>query len=214
MFSKKSRRYLLLFILLLTSLFFVHIIVENELKGRSIQKGIAEDIIRFHVIANSNNLNDQMIKYKVKDALVKELSPWLENAQSKDEVQRILEDKLKNIEEVAMDVLRQNDCKDVISVSLSNSYFPMKAYGAYTFPPGHYDSLRVEIGSAKGENWWCVLFPPLCFIDETYSIVDKETDEQLQFLLTEEEYCEIANGEISIVYKSKLWEMLKSWLSS
>ncbi len=97
-----------------------------------------------------------------------------------------------------------------VTVSLENTYFPLKIYGEYNFPPGYYEALRVQIGSAEGQNWWCVMFPPLCFVDDTYSIVDETSGNKLRHLLTEEEYNSLLNKSTPIKVKFKLWESIKS----
>ncbi len=207
-------RFMLIFIFTFVLIYFVFFLVKSESKARQLQKGIADDIIRFHVIANGNNYNEQLLKYRVKDALVNNLSPLLKDAQSKDQALDIIENRINEIVATANEVLTENGSNNTVSVTITNTYFPLKVYGSYTFPPGNYDALEVKIGKARGENWWCVLFPPLCFVDETYSIVDQETDKQLQFLLTDDEYKEIfSNKDITIKYKFKLWEIFKNFFN-
>ena len=212
MSSRKSFRFLFSLVSLFLLLFLLVYFFTGEAKARQIQKGIADEIIRFHVIANGNTYDEQVLKYKVKDALVNELSPLLEEAKSKGDALKIIESQINEIKLTAEKVVRENASINTVSVSITNTYFPMKVYGSYTFPPGNYDALQVKIGKAKGENWWCVLFPPLCFVDETYSIVDEETGDQLQYLLTDDEYHELlSDKEIRIRYKIKLWELFKDW---
>jgi stage II sporulation protein R len=88
-------------------------------------------------------------------------------------------------------------------------YFPLKIYGDYAFPPGNYEALRVKIGAAEGKNWWCVMFPPLCFVDETYSVVDEKSGKKLKKLLTDEEYQTLIKEKKPVKIKFKLWEKIK-----
>lgn len=206
--SKKFRILLLLFLLLFSEVAMV-LIKENALHQETLQTGIAENIIRFHVIANSDAKEDQELKMKVKEALVSHLTPLLSDTESILDAREILSGKLTEIQEIAEDTLRCYNCYDTVTVTLADCFFPLKVYGDYTFPPGTYEALRVQIGDAGGQNWWCVMFPPLCFVDETYAIIDESSKEQLKNLLTEEEYDTLISEKTPVKIKFKLWEELK-----
>lgn len=182
-------------------------------QGADLQQGIAEDIIRFHVIANSDSPQDQALKLEVKASLVESLSPILSNAENKSEARDLINHNLENIRMVAEETIRQKGYDYPVTVSLSECYFPMKIYGDYTFPPGKYEALQVQIGLAKGKNWWCVMFPPLCFVDETYSIVDEDSKEKLKHVLTEEEYKSLTSRKTPVKVKFKLWKSIKKLFS-
>lgn len=185
------------------------IIKANAIHNAELQQGIAENIIRFHVIANSDSTQDQALKLKVKDELVESLSPLLSNAESIAEARTIISENLSLIQATAQASIRQNGYDYPVKVTLENCYFPLKVYGNCTFPPGEYEALRVKIGAAEGKNWWCVMFPPLCFVDETYSIVDEKTNQKLKHLLTEEEYDSLVSQKKPVKIKFKLWEAWK-----
>lgn len=203
-------RIILLMTILMVSFAAIQFIkYRTVVREEQLQVGIAEKIIRFHVIANSDNRVDQEMKYKVRDALIKELSSDLKSADDIDAGREIIISRLSLLEETAEDVLAQEGYRYPVTVSLEPCYFPMKVYGGYTFPPGTYEALQVKIGKAAGKNWWCVMFPPLCFVDETYSIVDGETEEQIKYLLTEEEYDAITRGDMPVKVRFKLWDYLK-----
>jgi stage II sporulation protein R len=204
---------LLLILILLFSGITMWLVKTNTRSDDALQTGIAEDIIRFHVIANSDSEEDQALKLTVKSTLVDSLSPYLKNTDTKSQAREILTDKLSFIEGLAEETIRQNGYNYPVTVSLTNCYFPLKIYGDYTFPPGTYEALRVQIGEAKGKNWWCVMYPPLCFVDETYSIVDDNSKEQLKHLLTEEEYDSLVSKKPPVKIKFKLIEKLKDILS-
>lgn len=210
--SDKFRVGLLLSLLLFCGLSTL-LIKENAIHSQNLQTGIANEIIRFHVIANSDSEDDQALKLTVKDTLVKNMAPLLKNADTVTEARTVLSDKLSYIQELAEATVKDNGYGYPVTVSLEQCYFPLKIYGDYTFPPGTYEALRVQIGEAEGKNWWCVMFPPLCFVDETYSIVDKDSDKKLKYLLTEEEYNTIKSEKTPVKVKFKLFEMLKKLFS-
>lgn len=207
--THKDFRFLLLFAILLISLSGIHIIKVNVLKADQLQEGIAHEIIRFHVIANSDSSKDQALKLKVKEALVEKMAVYLSKAKDIEEAREIIGSKLTTLQITAQELITYNGFDYPVAVTLEPCYFPIKVYGNYTFPAGTYEALRVQIGEAKGQNWWCVMFPPLCFVDETYSIVDEETDQQLKFLLTEEEYEALRSKKVPVKAKFKLWEYIK-----
>lgn len=166
-----------------------------------IQRGIASNIIRFHVRAESDSDEDQNIKLQVKEAVLDYISPILSQSQSVDESRQLLLCESDNIREVAVSKLRSLGSESDVSVYFENCYFPMKTYGDMTFPPGEYEAFRVDIGDAKGRNWWCVLYPPLCFIDAVYGEVPDESKEELKGVLTEEEYRTVSGENVKFRFK-------------
>lgn len=203
----------LFFFILLFCVISMWLVKANAIHNSELQTGIAADIIRFHVIANSDSEEDQALKLTVKDTLVERLSPMLNDAASITDARTIISENLGYIQEIAEATIEQNGYHYPVKVSLADCYFPIKVYGDYTFPAGTYEALRVQIGAAEGKNWWCVMFPPLCFVDETYSVVDEESGEKLKHLLTEEEYETIVKQKKSVKIKFKLWESLKDLFS-
>lgn len=160
-------------------------------KENMLQQEIASKIIRFHVRANSDDERDQALKIKVKDAVVKYLETRLDDAQNLDEARKILYYDSNFIKDTALKVVRSEGYDYDVKVYFENTYFPMKTYADMTFPPGEYEAFRVDIGDAEGKNWWCVLFPPLCFVDSTYSIVPDDTKELFRDIFSEDAYEEI-----------------------
>lgn len=161
---------------ILISMFF-----ERE---QRLQREIAGEILRFHVLANSDSKEDQEEKLKVRDAVVRKLQPLLEKSSSREETEKILLQQMDMIEETAGTVVNPKKVK----VSLTKDWFPEKNYGDCTFPSGEYRALRIEIGEARGHNWWCVLYPGLCFTDTVHGVVTEEGKEKLEGLLEEEAY--------------------------
>jgi len=156
-----------------------------------------------------DNKELDVVKNQVKDALVKALSPYLKDAKDKEEARLVLMEKMPLIKSIAKKTIEDKGYAYPVSVTLTSSYFPMKVYGDYVFPPGTYEALKVEIGQAMGENWWCLMFPPLCFVDETYTIVDENAEEKLEFLLTEEEFEVLQSKDTPIKVKFKLLMFIK-----
>lgn len=177
-----------------------------------IQQGIASEIIRFHVIANSDLDTDQAVKMKVKDAVITALRPRMS---AEGDIREARTEILRNmdfIQQVAQDTLRENGYDYSVNVSLAKEQFPIKVYGDITLPAGEYEALCIRLGKAEGHNWWCIVFPTLCYVDETYSYVPDDSKDQLKHVLTEEEYDEITTGKgIQVKAKFKLWDYLKKY---
>lgn len=167
----------------------------------AIQQGIASRIIRFHVRANSDSERDQALKLAVKDAVVTYLRPMLSQSKSVEESRQLLADHAEEIKAVAEETLQSKGSSQTVQVYFENSYFPMKSYGDMTFPPGVYEAFRIDIGESVGKNWWCVLYPPLCFVDATYGILPEESKQTLENVLTEDEYNAITKTQC--VYRFK-----------
>ncbi len=146
-----------------------------------------ESYLRIHIRANSNLEADQNIKYKVKDELVNYLTPQIAQCNNFSDVVKTIEDKKTALENLCNKILKENGFEYVSKVCLQNEYFPTRAYGEYVLESDFYDAVIVELGSAKGDNWWCVVYPPLCFINA------KELD------------------STSIKYKSKIYELIKNF---
>lgn len=173
----------------------------SDSEERQLQKGIASNIIRFHVRAESDSKEDQWLKLQVKEAVLAYISPVLSKSQSVDESRQLLYSESENIRNVAAATLRSLGDESDVNVYFENCYFPMKTYGDMTFPPGEYEAFRVDIGEAQGKNWWCVLYPPLCFVDAVYGEVPEESKEELKGVLTEEEYSMVSGENVKFRFK-------------
>lgn len=153
-------------------------------KEKLMQQEIAKNVLRFHVLADSNSREDQEEKLRVRDAVIEELQPVLKDSSSREETKRILKENTEEIQQIAEAVVWPKN----VEVSLVKDWFPEKTYGDCTFPPGEYEALRIEIGKAGGRNWWCVLYPCLCFEDAVRGVVPRESKEELEQLLDGEAY--------------------------
>ena len=148
-------------ILLLFCVLFLCVTVCNVLPIHGEEK-IYESVVRLHVLANSDSDEDQALKLKVRDAVLSYVSPRVIDSKSREEAIEILQGELTNIEAVSAKVVKEEGYDYPVKVTLTVEEYPTRNYEAMSFPSGEYVSLRVMLGEAEGQNWWCVLFPPLC----------------------------------------------------
>ncbi|GKX28541.1 stage II sporulation protein R [Vallitalea longa] len=151
-------------------------------------EGISDSLIRFHVIANSDSEQDQQLKLKVRDEILESMNTILKDSKDIEETRKLIYENMDDIKTISEKVIEKYNYDYKIDVKLKMEQFPLKTYGDIILPPGEYEALIVEIGEAKGKNWWCVMFPPLCFVDVTHGVVPEETKETLKNILTDEEY--------------------------
>jgi stage II sporulation protein R len=126
------------------------------------EAAIYDNVLRLHVLANSDSSEDQALKLEVRDRILEETATLFKDCKTKDEAREAVESNLDKIREIAEQTVREAGYEYGVSVSLGEEEYPTKNYEECCFPAGEYLSLRVMIGEAEGENWWCVLFPPLC----------------------------------------------------
>lgn len=175
--------------------------------AQTISSDISNSVFRLHVIANSDSKEDQDLKYKVRDTLLKYMNKLCSNCSSKEDAINIVKTHKNEFEELALETIKENGYSYSVNISIGNFEFPTKIYGDISLPEGFYDALKVEIGEAKGKNWWCVMFPPLCFVDVSSGIVPDESKELLKDDLSEEEFALISeNSSNDIKFKFKLVE--------
>ncbi|MGG7097883.1 stage II sporulation protein R [Clostridium sardiniense] len=141
---------------------------------------VQEEIIRFHVIANSDTDEDQELKLKVRDEVIKFLTPLLDESSGIEESREILKENDKKVIDIAKKVIKENGYNYSVKSELSRENFPEKIYGNIVLPQGEYEAYRILIGKSSGQNWWCVMFPPLCFVDVTKGeVAYNETERQM-----------------------------------
>ena len=173
----------------------------------AVSTDISDSVFRLHVIANSDSNEDQALKYKVRDNLLKYMNNICSNCSSKQEAINLVTEHQEEFKQIALDTIKKEGYSYNVKINIGNFEFPTKQYGDISLPAGYYDALRVEIGEAKGRNWWCVMFPSLCFIDVSSGIVPEESKEELQNVLSDEEYSIISdNSDNGIKLKFKLIE--------
>ena len=163
---------------------------EVEAKVHKTQEALAEEVFRFHVTANSDDPEDQELKLKVRDAVIARMKTEMGEApeRSAGATRRWALEHLDEIEETARDVIRKEGFRYDARAEVTRCYFPDKRYGELYFPAGRYRALRICLGKAQGQNWWCALYPRLCFTDTVCVAVDEEGEKELREALTAEEY--------------------------
>lgn len=172
----------------------VYLSMIKEERTLAVQQNLAEQVVRFHVLANSNSSDDQALKLLVKNAVLEYMAEPLNHCENAAEALELLDEHTFDIIRVAKQVIEENGYSYNVTAGIEEVYFPVKSYGDVTFPAGMYTAYRIIIGEGDGNNWWCVLYPPLCFIDITHGIVPEESKEQLQTVLTDEEYLAITGS--------------------
>ena len=201
MFQKKVYPFIFILSLILISSFTYCI---------NIQKSLSNKVLRLHILANSNSTFDQELKLKVRDEVVNYLTPLLKNSSNLSETKKIISTNINSINTIAQNVVsKYSNYKTNISLSTSN--FPTKQYGNISFPAGNYEALKITIGEGTGNNWWCVMFPPLCFTNSSAGVFDDSSEKKLQASLSSEEYYMVNNYEKpDVKIKFKLLEWLNS----
>ncbi|MCL2570033.1 MAG: stage II sporulation protein R [Firmicutes bacterium] len=145
----------------------------------------SNEFLRLHIRANSNSVQDQAVKYDVKRAVIDEFTPVFAFVTSREQAMNVLRDNLGRFENVSNRVLRDAGFDYTARASLRQEYFPTRNYHGFTVPAGMYDALILELGAAQGDNWWCVVYPPLCFIDNNIG------------------------GDRGVVYRSRIQEIIR-----
>ena len=190
---KKIKAVALVLIVILCGAAFTRV-MQVEAKANAVQEKLSGEVFRFHVIANSDSEEDQELKMKVKEAVVAYMRETLSGAENAAEAKAWAIRHKEELVRVSEEVLRAEGCSDKVTAEVVRCEFPDKTYGDITFPAGWYDALRIRIGKAQGHNWWCVLYPNLCFMDSVHAVVPKEGKEELRSVLTDEEYAMIVKG--------------------
>ena len=168
---------------------------------------IRSSVVRLHILANSDSEEDQQLKLMVRDRLLSSADEIFGNADSIEIAEANVDANLRKIEEISMEVIDENGSDYEVRAELTNMYFTTRVYDNITMPAGYYDALRITIGEAKGRNWWCVLYPPLClpaataenppneevgganthdyFTNEQSDIIEKSTEYEVKFAVVE-----------------------------
>ncbi len=199
---KKAKYFVILFILL--SLF---ILLTISSYAKTVSQDLSNNFFRLHILANSDSEADQALKLKVRDNIIEYMNTISYSGLSKKEVINLTYQNLENFQKVAEDTIQKEGYNYPVSLEIGNFYFPTKEYGNVSLPSGYYDALKIEIGEAKGKNWWCSLFPPLCFVDISSGVIDEEAEEELKENLTKEEFAIITSSSDTVKFKFKLVEL-------
>ena len=182
---------------------------------QAVHEDLSEHILRFHVLANSDSEEDQALKLKVKTAVLDYMQAILPKNAGLEETKTFIKNNETRIHAVADSVITREGYDYPVSLHLEPWYFPTKTYGDLTFPCGTYEAFRIVIGKGEGKNWWCVLYPSLCFVDATYSTVPEDSKEELKSILDEDTYNSLSRqnknaSEKKVQISFKLGEFLSS----
>lgn len=174
------------------------------------EENVYEDVLRFHVLANSDSDEDQAVKLKVKDVVALELAKDMSDAgvSTKEQAYKYVNDNMDCYIDEAVRVLREEGYDYEVKAELGKCWFPIKIYGNCVYPEGEYDAFRLLIGKAEGKNWWCVLFPSLCMIDEAYMVPSAQTPtENMQITESQgEQNNEVKeNNDVKIKFRIVEW---------
>ena len=195
-------------IIILLILFSLFIFFSAYSYVSAISDNLYNSIFRLHVIANSDSDEDQNLKYIVRDNLINYIDS--KNFSTKEDVINYAKNHLDDLKQIAENTIKSQGFNYPVTVEIGNFEFPTKNYGDFSFPAGFYDALRVKIGSASGKNWWCVMFPPLCFVDTTTGIVPDTSKQELKENLSEENYMLVSeSNESDITFKFKIVEFFE-----
>ncbi|QQY79905.1 stage II sporulation protein R [Keratinibaculum paraultunense] len=204
----KHKRLTLCLVLLVISA--VYLIYPYASKKDKDEESFKDEIIRFHIKANSNKEEDQALKLKIRDEILKKMGDKFANSRSIEETRYIILNNIDNIKSISEDLIAKEGKDFSVDVSLGNRKFPTRKYGNIIFPAGEYETLMVSIGEGKGQNWWCVMFPPLCFVEISHGNTSNP-EKVLGKVLSEEEVYKLqANKELEeppIILKSKIIEV-------
>lgn len=138
-----------------------------------------DEAIRLRILANSDSEKDQQLKYLIRDEVSSEIHSWVEDMTNIEDARHLIADRIHRIEQIAEEVVQEEGEHNDIHVKYDeNVMFPEKTYGPYVYPEGEYEAVLITIGEGDGSNWWCVLFPPLCFVDFDDSKTDDDVDHE------------------------------------
>lgn len=191
--KRNAERLIFILTALLTALAAGMIFVRAEgIKQLRLQQDLADAVLRFHVVANSDSDRDQELKLRVRDAVLDYFAEEMPESTDASQAAAWAREHTDEIEDVGRKTLAQAGSDEPVSAAVTTCFFPDRTYGDLTFPAGNYEALRVEIGAAQGHNWWCVLYPNLCFLDSANAVVPDEGKQKLKSVLTEEEYSDLS----------------------
>lgn len=209
---KKFKRLKIGRIFVILTLLSIFILISAISYVDAVSNNIADSVFRLHVIANSDSEEDQKLKLKVRDELLSYMNIISKDSTNKQEAMKIANEHKKEFTQIAEKVIKENGYDYTVNIQVGKADFPTKYYGDITLPAGTYDALKVQIGDAKGQNWWCVMFPPLCFVDVSTGIVPDNSKQELKQSLDDEEYDLISKTDDNeISFKFKIVELFQNW---
>lgn len=198
------------FIVILSILFLIYIFFSAYSYVSAISDNMYNSVFRLHVIANSDSDEDQNLKYIVRDNLINYMNEKTNTFTSKEDIIEYVKNHIEDLKNIAEMTIKEQGYNYPVTVEIGNFEFPTKTYGDISFPAGNYDALRVKIGNANGRNWWCVMFPPLCFVDVSTGIVPETSKEELKENLSDENYNLVSQSDnYDVKLKLKILELFE-----
>ena len=170
---------------------------------------ISDSVFRLHIIANSDSKEDQDLKLLVRDNVLKYMKEISTDVSSKEDVILLMQEHLDDFRNIAISTIRDNGFDYDVNLYIGRFDFPTKTYGDISLPSGMYDALRIEIGDAKGQNWWCVMFPTLCFVDVSSGTLDENSKSVLEGNLNEEGFDLVSEDNSKTNFKFKIVEFFE-----
>ena len=188
-------------VLMIFIIFFVYI--GHPLAEKSMMKNYEDKLIRFHIRANSDREEDQELKFKIRDKILAEMGDKFGETKSLKESRNIIMENMDEMKSIAEKIIIEEGENYSVKINLGKDKFPTRRYGNLILPQGEYETLLISLGQAKGKNWWCVMFPPLCFVDITHSLA-YNAEEDIEEVEIEED-----TEEVEVKLKWKLVELLE-----
>ena len=197
-------------ILILSVLFTLYIFISCYFYASNSLNNIEDSVFRLHIIANSDSDEDQALKYKVRNNIISYMNKLCENSSSKKETIEIAKNHINDFKQIADKTIADNNFEYTSTVEIGNYRFPTKYYGDIALPSGNYDALEIKLGNSSGKNWWCVLYPSLCFVDVSSGVVPDSSKENLKNNLPDEEYALISENSPAYNFKFKIVEFFNN----
>lgn len=173
----------------------------------------SDDLIRLHVIANSDSPEDQALKLHVRDRLLLTFGEKFKKFPSIEQAQHTIQANLSELEKVAASEINSRGFSYKVKAQLGTYPFPTRVYGDLVYPAGNYEALRLVIGEGQGANWWCVMFPPLCFVDVSSGIAEQPVEDSSWEAVQNSSPIEEQKTVIYTFKAAGLWKRLKEWIN-
>lgn len=198
------------YIISLIFLLFSFVLISLTSYANTISEDLSNNFFRLHILANSDSDEDQNLKLKIRDNIIEYMNTLSYSGLTKEEAINLTNSNLEIFKKIAETIILDEGYNYPVSLEIGNFYFPTKEYGNISLPAGYYDALKIEIGEAKGKNWWCSLFPPLCFVDISAGVIDEESEEFLKENLSDDEFAIITDTSENVKFKFKIIELINN----
>lgn len=198
------------YIISLIFLLFSFVLISLTSYANTVSEDLSNNFFRLHILSNSDSNEDQNLKLKIRDNIIEYMNTLSYSGLTKEEAINLTNSNLENFKKIAEKIILDEGYNYPVSLEIGNFYFPTKEYGNISLPAGYYDALKIEIGEAKGKNWWCSLFPPLCFVDISAGVIDEESEEFLKENLSDDEFAIITDTSENVKFKFKIIELINN----